>query len=41
MTEFLNWERGDNADTRINSLWFGEAANLNGRAWEAAVKLVA
>lgn len=40
-TEFLNWERGKDRDSRINSLWFGEAANLNGRAWEAALKLVA
>ncbi len=40
-TEWLNWERGKDIDSRINSLWFGEAANLNGRAWEAALKLVA
>lgn len=41
VTEFLNWHRGNDVDSRINSLWFGEAANLNGRAWEAALKLVA
>lgn len=41
VTEFLNWERGRDLDSRINSLWFGEAANLNGRAWESAIKLAA
>jgi phage/plasmid-like protein (TIGR03299 family) len=41
VTEFLTWERGRSADTRLESLWFGPAANLNQRAYEVAVKRAA
>lgn len=40
-TEYLNWERGKEVDSRIDSLWFGEAANTNDRAWTEAWKLAA
>jgi phage/plasmid-like protein (TIGR03299 family) len=39
VTEFLSHERGRTADNRLDSLWFGEAGNLNRRAFEAALLL--
>lgn len=41
VTEFLTHVRGRNADTRLDSLWFGGAANTNERAWQEAMKLAA
>jgi phage/plasmid-like protein (TIGR03299 family) len=39
LTEWLTWERGHNTDTRLNSLWFGDSANVNKLALETAVEL--
>ena len=39
VTEFLTHARGKDADARINSLWFGDAANVSRRALEAALAL--
>lgn len=41
ISEYLTWERGRSVSTRLDSLWFGEAANLNARAYKEALKLVA
>lgn len=41
VTEWLNYQRGKNQDTRLDSLWFGEGAKISDRAWGNAVKLVA
>lgn len=38
VSEFLTWERGRTADTRLDSLWFGEAANTNARAFQQALQ---
>jgi phage/plasmid-like protein (TIGR03299 family) len=41
VTEHLTWNRGRDADTRINSLWFGQGVDLNAKAKDEALKLVA
>lgn len=41
VTELLTWERGRSADTRLENLWFGPAANLNQRAYDVAVQMAA
>ena len=37
VTEYLSYEKGKTQDTRLNSLWFGEGANINDKALEAAL----
>jgi phage/plasmid-like protein (TIGR03299 family) len=39
VTAYLSWKRGRNADTRLDSLWFGSAAKLSDRALAEAAKL--
>ncbi len=39
VTEFLSHERGRSADSRLNALWFGEGATLNGKALSTAVTM--
>lgn len=39
VTEWLTWERGHNTDTRLNSLWFGDSANVNKSALETALEM--
>ncbi len=39
VNEYLNYERGRSSDTRMKSLWFGNSANLNGKALDQAVKM--
>jgi phage/plasmid-like protein (TIGR03299 family) len=39
VTEYLSYSRGRSQDNRLNSLWFGEAANLNQKALDTAVEL--
>jgi phage/plasmid-like protein (TIGR03299 family) len=39
VTEYLTWESGRNADNRLNSLWFGQNANLNKDALGYAVQM--
>lgn len=41
ITEFTTWERGRNADNRLDSLWFGDSAAVNQRALQLATKMVA
>lgn len=39
VSEYLGTERGRNANSRLNSLWFGESARLNQHALETALAL--
>lgn len=39
VSEWLSYNRGRNADTRLNSLWFGDSANLNRQALETALDM--
>ncbi|MEW6664331.1 MAG: DEAD/DEAH box helicase [Thermodesulfobacteriota bacterium] len=39
--EFLNYFRGKTQDNTLNSLWFGESAQLNRKALELAMKMAA
>lgn len=41
VTEFLAYNRGVNADTRLTSLWWGASAKTNHRALEVALALAA
>lgn len=41
VSEFLSYERGRVEDSRLNSLWFGDAARINQKAMGAAMELVA
>jgi len=41
VTEFLTWERGRSADTRLENLWFGASGNLAQRAYNVALKMAA
>ena len=41
VSEWLTHERGRNADTRMNSLWFGDGATTNKHALEVAVAMAA
>ncbi len=38
VSEYLGWERGRDAN-RIDSLWFGDSANVNKRAFDLALQL--
>lgn len=39
VTEYTTWERGRNVDNRLDSLWFGDSANVNQRALQVAAKM--
>ncbi len=39
INEYLNYERGHNDDTRLNSLWFGQNATANKLALEVATDM--
>jgi phage/plasmid-like protein (TIGR03299 family) len=41
ITEYFSHERGRNADSRLNSLWFGPTATANKKALEKALELAA
>lgn len=42
MTEFVDHEkRARSTDTRLDSAWFGQGANLKHRALDTALELVA
>lgn len=41
VTEYLSYEQGNSADTRMKSLWFGDSAQTNQRALQAAIDMVA
>jgi len=39
VSEYLNYDRGHNVDSRLNSLWFGQSSMLNKDAFETALAL--
>jgi phage/plasmid-like protein (TIGR03299 family) len=39
--EWLSYNRGRNQDNRLNSLWFGDSANLNRHALDVALEMAA
>ena len=39
VTEWLSYQRGHNQQNRLNSLWFGESANMNRLALETALAM--
>lgn len=39
LAEWLTYNRGHGTDSRLNSLWFGDSANLNRRALETALEM--
>lgn len=39
VTQYLSYNRGNSADTRINSLWFGDSARVNELALKTALEL--
>ena len=39
VTEWLAYRRGSSQDNRLNSLWFGDGANLNRHALETALDM--
>ena len=39
VTEYLSYGRGASADSRLNSLWFGDSANVSKAAFEAALAM--
>jgi len=41
ITQYLTWEKGRSEDSRLRSLWFGSARDLNAHALDVARQLVA
>ena len=41
VSEWLTYGRGCSEGNRLNSLWFGDSANLNRRALEVAIEMAA
>lgn len=41
VTEFLQYHRGEDVGTRLDSLWFGQGAQLNKKALQVAVTMAA
>jgi phage/plasmid-like protein (TIGR03299 family) len=39
VSEFVSHERGRSQDSRVNSLWFGDSANTNQKAFNIAVEM--
>ena len=39
VTEWLGYQRGNTESNRLNSLWFGDSANVNKHALETAVAM--
>jgi phage/plasmid-like protein (TIGR03299 family) len=39
VTEWLSYDRGRSQDSRLNSLWFGDSANLNRHALHTALEM--
>ena len=40
ITEYIQYERGDDANRRLDSTWFGTGQQLNARALDAALELI-
>ncbi len=41
VSEYMTWEKGRSANTRLDSLWFGEGGKINQRAFTTALKMAA
>ena len=41
VTEWLSYERGNNNDNRMSSLWFGQNASVNKSAFDSAMEMAA
>ncbi len=41
VAEYLSYDRGRNTDTRLNSLWFADSANVNKNALDVALAMAA
>jgi phage/plasmid-like protein (TIGR03299 family) len=41
VTEWLSYQRGRSQDSRLNSLWYGDSANLNRHALQTALEMAA
>lgn len=41
VSEYLGYERGRSQQSRLDSLWFGDSANLNRHALEIALAMAA
>ena len=39
VTEWLGYQRGNSENNRLNSLWFGDCANVNKHALETALAM--
>lgn len=39
VTEYLNWQRGNDQNARVSSLWFGEGGSIGQRAFREALKI--
>ncbi len=39
VTEWLSYQRGNNQNNRLNSLWFGDSANINKNALNTALEM--
>ena len=39
ISEYATWNRGRSADTRMDSLWFGDSANILKRALVEGLKM--
>jgi hypothetical protein len=39
VTEWLGYQRGNSESNRLNSLWFGDSANMNKHALETALAM--
>ena len=39
VTEYLGYRRGNNENNRLNSLWYGDSANMNKHALETALSM--
>lgn len=39
VTDFTSHERGNSADNRVNSLWYGDSAKINQRALQVALQM--
>ena len=38
-TEWLGYKRGNSQDSRLNSLWYGDSANVNKHALQTALDM--
>jgi len=41
ITQYLAYERGNSKESRLDSLWFGDSANMNKKALDVALEMAA